>query len=150
MLKRYKAITDRARHALKRRSIQFTISISFTMVAVAGMILVAAILSARFISSSEQMVSEDNRRMLNQVNLNLDNYLHNMMKVSDSMYYRVIKNVDLSSDLDKLTQDMRLLYETNRDLLVSVAVFTDSGEVIAAEPLSQLKFTVDPKSQDWF
>lgn len=150
MLKRYKAITDRIRYALKRRSIQFTISISFTMVAVAGMILVAAILSARFISSSEQMVSEDNRRMLNQVNLNLDNYLHNMMKVSDSMYYRVIKNVDLSSDLDKLTQDMRLLYETNRDLLVSVAVFTDSGEVIAAEPLSQLKFTVDPKSQDWF
>ena len=68
------------------------------------------------------MVSDDNRRMLSQVNLNLDNYLHNMMRVSDSMYYRVIKNVDIETDMDSLVKDMRLLYETNRDLLVSVAV----------------------------
>ena len=110
----------------------------------------AVILSARFVNSNEQMISDDNRRMLNQVNLNLDNYLHNMMRVSDSMYYRVIKNVDIDTDMESLTKDMGLLYETNRDLLVSVAVFTDNGEVVAAEPLSQLKATVDPKSQSWF
>ena len=150
MLRRLRNFSQRIKHAYKKRSIQFTISITFTLVAVAGMILVAVILSARFINSSEKMVSDDNRRMLSQVNLNLDNYLHNMMRVSDSMYYRVIKNVDIETDMDSLVKDMRLLYETNRDLLVSVAVFTDSGEVVAAEPLSQLKFTVDPKSQDWF
>ncbi len=150
MLRRLKHISQRIKHAYKKRSIQFTISITFTLVAVAGMILVAVILSARFINSTEKMVSDDNRRMLNQVNLNLDNYLHNMMRVSDSMYYRVIKNADIASDMEDLTKDMRLLYETNRDLLVSVAVFTDSGEVVAAEPLSQLKAAVDPKSQDWF
>lgn len=150
MLRRLRNLSQRIKHAYKKRSIQFTISITFTLVAVAGMILVAVILSARFINSSEKMVSDDNRRMLSQVNLNLDNYLHNMMRVSDSMYYRVIKNVDIETDMDSLVKDMRLLYETNRDLLVSVAVFTDSGEVVAAEPLSQLKFTVDPKSQDWF
>lgn len=150
MLRRLRYLTQKIKHAFKKRSLQFTISITFTLVAVTGMILVAVILSARFVNSNEQMISDDNRRMLNQVNLNLDNYLHNMMRVSDSMYYRVIKNVDISTDMESLTKDMGLLYETNRDLLVSVAVFTDNGEVVAAEPLSQLKATVDPKSQSWF
>ena len=150
MLRRLRYLTQKIKHAFKKRSLQFTISITFTLVAVTGMILVAVILSARFVNSNEQMISDDNRRMLNQVNLNLDNYLHNMMRVSDSMYYRVIKNVDIDTDMESLTKDMGLLYETNRDLLVSVAVFTDNGEVVAAEPLSQLKATVDPKSQSWF
>ena len=64
------------------------------------------------------------RDRLSQVNLNLDNYLHNMMRVSDSMYYRVIKNVDIETDMDSLVKDMRLLYETNRDLLVSCLLYT--------------------------
>ena len=133
MLRRLRYLTQKIKHAFKKRSLQFTISITFTLVAVTGMILVAVILSARFVNSNEQMISDDNRRMLNQVNLNLDNYLHNMMRVSDSMYYRVIKNVDIDTDMESLTKDMGLLYETNRDLLVSVAVFTDNGEVVAAE-----------------
>ena len=145
MLRRLRYLTQKIKHAFKKRSLQFTISITFTLVAVTGMILVAVILSARFVNSNEQMISDDNRRMLNQVNLNLDNYLHNMMRVSDSMYYRVIKNVDIDTDMESLTKDMGLLYETNRDLLVSVAVFTDNGEVVAAEPLSPAEGDGGPK-----
>ena len=83
MLRRLRYLTQKIKHAFKKRSLQFTISITFTLVAVTGMILVAVILSARFVNSNEQMISDDNRRMLNQVNLNLVNYLHNMMRVSD-------------------------------------------------------------------
>lgn len=36
--------------------------------------------------------------MLAQVNLNLDSYLRNMMRVSDTVYYRVIKNTDLQRE----------------------------------------------------
>ena len=78
MLRRLRYLTQKIKHAFKKRSLQFTISITFTLVAVTGMILVAVILSARFVNSNEQMISDDNRRMLNQVNLNLDNYLHNI------------------------------------------------------------------------
>ena len=33
--------------------------------------------------------------LINQVNLSLDAYLRTVMKLSDSLYYGVIKNVDL-------------------------------------------------------
>ena len=129
-------------------SIQFTISLSFTAVAVIGMIVVGITLSMRFSRSSEQMVAEDNKRLVDQVNLTLDTYLHNMMRVADSMYYRVIKNADLETD--SISEDISLLYETNRDSLVSIGVFSEEGDVIAAEPLTYLKESVQPEDQDWF
>jgi Predicted signal transduction protein with a C-terminal ATPase domain len=139
---------DRSKHFLQRRSLQFTISISFTVVAVLGMLVVGVSLSMRFIGSSEKMASEDNTRMVDQVNLNLDTYLRNMLRVSDSMYYRVIKNADLATD--DIGPDMSLLYDTSRDLLISIGVFSGTGQVIAAEPLSQVKPNAAVANQDWF
>ena len=82
------------------------------------------------------------------MNLNLDAYLRGMMRVSDTMYYRVIKNADLDSD--SLDAQMALLYESNRDSLVSIAVFAQSGELVSATPLATLKKSVAPQRQDWF
>ncbi|MDF2631871.1 MAG: multi-sensor signal transduction histidine kinase, partial [Caproiciproducens sp.] len=148
MRKRIKDILDKATHFFQKRSLQFTISITFTAVAVVGMVIVGASLSMRFISSSENMISEDSVRMVDQVNLNLDTYLRNMMRISDSMYYRVIKNADLSTD--NISNDMSLLYETNRDLLISIGVFSNSGKVIASEPLAQLKPSANVNREAWF
>lgn len=138
----------RLKYFLQRCSLQFTISISFTVVAVLGMLVVGLSLSMQFVSNTEKMASEDNTRMVDQVNLNLDTYLRNMLRISDSMYYQVIKHADLSTD--DISQDMSLLYETNRDLLISIAVFSGNGDVIAAEPLSQIKPSAGVIQQDWF
>ncbi len=148
MHNRIKSTIGNATHFLQKRSLQFTISITFTIVAVLGMVVVGVSLSMRYISSTEKMASEDNTRMVDQVNLNLDTYLRNMLRISDSMYYRVIKNADLSTD--DISHDMSLLYDTNRDLLISIGVFSSTGKIIAAEPLSQLKPTAGVASQDWF
>jgi len=148
MRKKARDFIDKITQLLQKKSLQFTISITFTAVTVVGMLIVGVSLSMRFISSSEKMVSEDSTRMVDQVNLNLDNYLRNMMRISDSMYYRVIKNADLSTD--NISNDMSLLYETNRDLLISIGVFSNSGKVIAAEPLTQLKPSADVSGENWF
>lgn len=42
------------------------------------------------------------------------------------MYYLAIKNTDLDSD--SLDKAMSLLYESNRDSLVSIAAYTLTGE----------------------
>lgn len=132
----------------KNASIQHIISISFTGIAVIGMVIVGGTLYFRFINSTENIISENNKSMLDQVNLNLDSYLHNMMRISDTMYYDVIKKKDLSTDgLDK---EMDLLYEANSDLLTSICVFSNSGEVVAASPFGKLKSSVDPRNSDWF
>ena len=138
----------RVTKSYQKRSIQYMISISFTIVAMVGMIFLGLTLYLRFATSTEQMVKEDNRRVIEQVNMNLDTYLRNMMRVSDAMYYRVIKNVDLADET--IDAQMNLLYETNRDLLVSIVVVDDEGGLVAASPLSILKKTVQPNGQDWF
>jgi len=132
----------------KNESIQHIISISFTVIAVMGMLMVGGALYLRFINSTESMVSENNKSMLEQVNLNLDSYLRNMMKVSDATYYNVIKKKDLSTD--SINKEMDLLYETNKDLLISICVFSEKGEVVAASPIGQLKSSVDPRESEWF
>lgn len=132
----------------QKKSIQYMISISFTLVAVIGMVLLGSSLSLQFVSSTENRVAENNKRLVDQVNLNLDLYLRNMMRVSDAMYYRVIKNTDFTTQT--VDKEMNLLYATNRDSLVSIGVFSDKGKVVAAAPLSQLKSSVDPRDSRWF
>lgn len=124
------------------------ISISFTAIAIIGIVTVGTSLYLRFTKATEYMIEEDNRAMLEQVNLNLDSYLRNMMKVSDAMYYKVIKNADLSTT--NISKEMDLLYEANKDLLISICLFSDYGEVIESSPIAQLKKSVEPRGADWF
>ncbi|MDR0951367.1 MAG: sensor histidine kinase [Oscillospiraceae bacterium] len=124
------------------------IAISFTLVALVGMGFLGLSLYLRFASSVESVIKEDNKRVLDQVNMNLDVYLRNMMRVSDTMYYHVIKNTDLSTG--SVAQQMGLLYETNRDMLVSIVLLDEDGESIAAYPLSMQKPGVRPAEQPWF
>lgn len=132
----------------KQKSIQFVISVSFTTVAVIGMIFLGVALYLRFTNATEDMISEDNKRLLDQVNINLDAHLRNMMNVSDAMYYIVIKNSDLSKDT--LNDEMSLLYETNRNMVVSISIFTDNGDLVAATPVSNLKKIANVTKEDWF
>ncbi len=118
----------RATNYYRRRSIQFLISLSFSIAAMAGMLFLGFALYLRFAASTEAMVREENKRVIDQVNINLDVYLRNMMRVSDAMYYRVIKSADLADE--SIHQQMDLLYETNRDLLVSIVVVEADGSLV--------------------
>lgn len=132
----------------KKASIQYIISISFTIVAVIGMIVVGGALYLRFTNSTEEMVLKNNKSILEQVNLNLDSYLRKMMKISDTIYYRAIKKTDLSDE--NIDKEMDLIYEANKDYLISISLFSDYGEVIASYPLQQLKNNIDPRESEWF
>ena len=132
----------------RKMSIQMVLSLSFTAVAAAGIVLMGISLVWRFSAASEQLVAENAQRVLAQANLNLDSYLRRMMRISDTVYYRIIKNVDLAED--DLTGDLSLLYEENRDDLVSLAVFDGRGGLVSAVPLSAVKRDAAPAGSDWF
>lgn len=133
-------------------SIQLILSVAFTTVAVTGMLFLGVALMLRFSSSSNAMAAESSQRVLAQVNLNLDSYLRNMMRVSDTVYYRVIKNTDLQrEDMARELRDaLDLLYAKDREVLVSLAVFDGSGSLVSATPLSELKNSVTPSRESWF
>lgn len=132
----------------KRSSIQFLLSLYFTTIAVLGMAFVGFMLYTRFVSSASELVVEDNERLLDQVGLNLDAYIRSMMRTSDAMYYTVIKNTDV--EIQNLDKEMNLLYEANKGSLIGLACFSDTGELLGAAPVSNLKSGVDVRKQDWF
>ncbi len=135
-----------------RSSIQLILSIAFTAVAVIGMLFLGMALLLRFSSSANEMAAETSQRVLEQVNWSLDSYLRSMMRVSDTVYYRVIKNVDLeqSGTEQELRDALELLYAKDRDVLVSLALFDSGGGLISATPLTELKNSVTPSREEWF
>lgn len=137
-------IVDRFRNM----SIQMVLSLSFTAVAVMGVFCIGLSLLLCFSDLSKTQAQESAQRLLAQVNLNLDSYLHRMMRISDAMYYRVIKNTDLAEGT--LASEMNLLYDENRDALVSIAVFNSDGGLEGAVPLSGMKASADPAESRWF
>ena len=135
-----------------RSGIQMILSIAFTAVAVVGMLFLGIALLLRFSSSANEVAAENSQRVLAQVNWSLDGYLRNMMRVSDTVYYRVIKNTDLQrEDMARELRDaLDLLYAKDREVLVSLAVFDGSGSLVSATPLSELKNSVTPSRESWF
>jgi len=144
----FRSLLQRWGSLYRRSSIQMILSASFTAVAVVGMVFLGLTLFLRFSSTTNAQMAENSQRVLAQVNLNLDNYLRSMMRVSDTAYYRVIKDLDL--DQDNLSRELDLLYESNRDSLVSIAVFSQSGPLISSTPLAELKNSVSPQRETWF
>ena len=127
-----------------RSSIQLILSIAFTAVAAIGMLFLGM--------AANEMAAETSQRVLEQVNWNLDSYLRSMMRVSDTVYYRVIKNADLeqSGTEQELRDALELLYAKDRDVLVSLALFDSDGGLISATPLTELKNSVTPSREEWF
>ena len=132
----------------KARSMQMTISVSFTLLSVCCMCFLGVMLYQQFSRKAENLTVENSRQLLNQTTINLEDYLRNMRRISDAMYYSVIKNTDIGSE--SLEDSMTLLYEANKDKLISVACYTNDGKLTEASPIATEKNGVDVKSQKWF
>ena len=130
------------------RSFRFMISMSFTFVALTGMILITAVLLNRYERTLERQVLADSQKLIGQVEINLNTYLRSMMRSSDAVYYNVIKKVDF--DKGDISEELSLLYEANKDNLVSIACFTRDGELLGAAPVGSLKKNVNITTQSWF
>lgn len=118
------------------------------MVTVLGMAFLGVTLYDIFAAQAEESKEESTEQLLSQTSINLENYLRNMRLISDSMYYSVIKESDLS--VDTLDTQMNLLYEANKDNLISVSCYTKNGERVASVPFVTVKDSDVIASQDWF
>ena len=113
------------RDSILNRGMQFMMSVTFTAVAIVGMVFIGFFLVQSYGKATEEIVLDNSQQLLNQVEINLTTYLRNMMRISDAMYYNVIKNMDLNES--DMSQELNLLYEVNKDNLVSLACFTEDG-----------------------
>ena len=141
-------LTAYIRKMTKPHSIQMTISISFAILSICSMAFLGVTLYRQFSNRAEAMTIESTGQLLNQTAINLEDYLRNMRRISDTMYYSVIKNKDLASDT--MDEEMNLLYEANKDNLISIACYTGEGQLVAAVPVANEKSQVNIVKQQWF
>ena len=132
----------------KKRSLQWTISLSFTAMSIISIVAMAMAFYNHSISTIRENTIKENEQIVDQVSWNLNSYIRNMMGISDTMYYSVIKNTNLTNE--KINKEMNLLYEANKDNLTSIVLATADGAIVAASPVSTRKPGVDLKKQEWF
>lgn len=141
---RIKRLTKR----LGEGSIRYSIFIYFTITALIAIVVIGFSLYTRFSDQLTDEVQKENQILMNQVNRSVDSYLRGMMKLSDAIYYSVVKNTDIS-DIS-IGSQMKLLYDSNMDSLENIALFSREGELLKAVPAARLKTDLDVTQEGWF
>ncbi len=134
----------------KPGNIQTTIMIAFSIISALIMICMGAMMYWRFADITEENIVENNQKLMDQTVESVEDYLINMRQISDAAYYYVIKENDVSENIDNIHSGMNLLYEANKDKLRSIAVYNQYGSLMAAEPVATQKEEPNVTKQEWF
>lgn len=134
----------------QRVSIRNTIFIYFTVSALVMLLLVGVSIYGRLEEQLSAVIRKENQTVINQVNLSMDTYLRTVMKLSDSLYYGIIKNVDLLAREETVSSEMTLLYDNNKDAVSNIALLSKEGELLTAVPAARLKPDLDVTREEWF
>ena len=136
------------RKKLESRNIQITLLTSYTIVSILSMSLLGAVLYSSFASISRRVATDNARTILSQTGEKLEDYLRQMRQLSDAFYYTSIQTSDIH--VDKIGSQMNLLYESNKDNVVSMALFESNGRQLGAAPSAIQKDNIDVTTQEWF
>jgi two-component system sensor histidine kinase YesM len=134
----------------QRISIRYTIFIYFTVSAIVMFLLIGVSVYGRITGQLTATIRKENQAVINQVNLSVDAYLRTVMKLSDSLYYGVIKNVDFRAQGEKVNSEITLLYDNNKDSVSNIALLSGDGELMSAVPAARLKTGMDVTKEKWF
>ena len=132
------------------RGILSTITISFSVISISIMLILGIALYIRFSTSTRQETVQSTQRMLEQTGETLEDYLVDMRQISDTAYYHLIKENDFSSYGEDIQSRINLLYEANQDNLQSIALYDQSGNLVAAEPVATQKKNLNVTGQGWY
>lgn len=141
-------VRNRIKDMFTKRSIQMTISLSFTAISLLSMTFMVIAFYTHFTKTIRNNTITQNVQIIDQVSWNLNSYLKNMMNISDTMYYNVIKKTDLTDA--SIAEEMNLLYEANKDNLTSIVCASEDGAIITASPVASRKAGIDLKKEAWF
>lgn len=133
---------------IDRLSISNSVFVYFTVTAILAVLMISIALYSILSSQLNKTISEENSALVNQLNYNLDSYIRNIMKLSDSIYYGIIKNKTI--DDNNIETELTLLYENNLDYVLNIAIISKDGKLIEAVPAARLKDTVSINNDSWF
>lgn len=131
-----------------RRSIRYTVFTSFTSITLILLLFTAMVLFARFSTQLENNRYSESVRLVEQADQSLVSLISNMLHLSDTLSYQVVKNSDVTDA--SVREQIQLLYYANSNRVTSIAVFSSDGELLATAPPGRLKSSADVCGSEWF
>lgn len=147
MMKEVKKYYKLFKNSIEFKSIQFVISVSFILITILAMLFIGIALYNKVSRLSEQNAILNTRQIIDQVNTNLDYYMKSMIEISDYIDNAIYNDYDLQNG--NLKQQMNVIVNSRKDI-VTLAIFSEDGELILSVPSDKMKSTTNIKEQDWF
>jgi two-component system sensor histidine kinase YesM len=147
-MKSLKKLSSRVKIYYSKRSIRYTIFLSFTLTAVLAIVLAGLTFYMRFSNQLESTAQDENNQLVKQVSQSVNTYLRDMIRLSNSLYYNAIKNNDI--ELEPVVDDMQMIYNTYSNYVENIVLFSAQGEMLAVAPFVTMKQNVDVTQEDWF
>ena len=132
----------------KGLGIRYSIFIYFTVTALVAILSIGLSMYDRFSDQLTEASQNEDQILMNQVNRSVDTYLRNIMRLSDALYYGVVKNTDISEE--GIFDRMKLLYDSNDGTVENIALFSGDGELLSVAPAARLRSTVRTWEESWF
>ncbi len=128
-------------------SIRSVIALSFTAVTLLSTLIICGVTYGIFSQNAERNAASSTEQIMDQVNLNLDNYLRGMMQISDVIQTNLNeKTYNNTADLDKVLQVISRI----RPDIVTMAIYSKDGRLIISNPSNTYDNTFAASEQDWF
>lgn len=132
----------------KAVDIQSIIMSVLTTLTIVTSITMGLLLYNRYALAMRQVEVQDAHTLMGSTVDSIEHHLLNMRQLLNTLNYNVIQELDVSSM--EFNQELSLLYEMNKNKIQSIVLYDDTGELIAAEPVTAQKEDVEIRKQDWF
>lgn len=130
------------------KSIRRSIFMYFTITTIIAVILIVVAMYYRFYIQFLDKMRDENLSIVNRISYSVENYIRSGMKLSDSIYYGLIKNTDLSKN--SIRGGLSLLYNNNKWQVQNIAIISKDGKLLFSEPAARIRKRMNVTKQEWF
>ncbi|MEV5029277.1 cache domain-containing sensor histidine kinase [Paenibacillus sp. LPE1-1-1.1] len=132
---------------MQRRSIQFILTVSFTLFSTFIILIVSVVLYGRFSATAQENAFRNSQQIVDQVSYNLENYVEVTSDLFNMMHHALGQSNDVKSDM--MRQQLESMMSTRSDT-VSLVLFDDQGQLLLDLPNVELKETLQITEEGWF
>ncbi len=132
------------------KPLSYLLTLSFSVIAASILLLISLFYSQQYLSRSKETFNQTSQETIDKLAFNLDNQLHKMMQLSDTVYYSLLKEKDLVLDEKNLADSLKYLYLANGDELSEIRVFQRDGKALLNYPTMPFHKETDVTKEDWF
>ncbi len=132
---------------MNRKSIQFILTVSFTLFSVFIILIVSFVLYGRFSATAKENAFRNSQQIVDQVSYNLENYVEVTSDLFNMMHHAIGQSDDVESD--GMRRQLESMMSTRTDT-VSLVLFDDKGQLLIDLPNVELKETLKVTEEGWF